>query len=109
MIPVQLFIMRGRGPSRVRPGLKLLHKRHMSSENLRHPQTGEPDDGFRNLAKMLSLDYFRIHIPQAPTPEDPVPEAPEARSEREGLVGGTAVGKRATWHVDDVRVEKGRF
>lgn len=76
----------------------------LQPETLRHPQTGEPHNGFRNLANMLRLDYFRIHVPQVPPPK-----APEVRSERKGLYGGKIVEKRDSWHVDDVRVDKARF
>ncbi|KAH8909280.1 hypothetical protein BR93DRAFT_875933 [Coniochaeta sp. PMI_546] len=62
----------------------------LQPETLRHPQTGSPHNGFRNLANMLRLDYFRIH------------------AERRDRSSKT-VEKRDAWHVDDVQVEKERF
>ncbi|OIW33035.1 hypothetical protein CONLIGDRAFT_570238 [Coniochaeta ligniaria NRRL 30616] len=56
----------------------------LQPESLRKPQTGSPHNGFRNLANMLRLDYFRVHVPQT-------------------------VEKRDAWHVDDVQIGKDRF
>lgn len=70
----------------------------MQPETLRNPQTGSPHNGFRNLANMLRLDYFRIHVPQV--------SAESGRSDRSS---GKTVGKRDAWHVDDVQVDKERF
>jgi protein O-GlcNAc transferase len=75
----------------------------MQPETLRNPETGSPHNGFRNLANMLRLDYFRIHVPQvsAKTPE----EGNAARTES----GRKAAEKRDGWHIDDVQVDKDRF
>lgn len=75
----------------------------LQPETLRNPQTGSPHNGFRNLAGMLRLDYFRIHVPQVP-----VTAGEEAKARRRAS-SSKAVEKRDGWHVDDVQVDKDRF
>jgi protein O-GlcNAc transferase len=76
----------------------------LQPETMRDPQTGQTHNGFRNLANMLRLNYFRIHVPQVPAPPDE-----KARSDRRSLYGKRTVEKRASWHVDNVKVDKDRF
>jgi protein O-GlcNAc transferase len=76
----------------------------MQPETLRHPQTGEPHNGFRNLANMLRLDYFRIHVPQVSAKS-----GEETKAGKRDQDGRNVVEKRAGWHGDDVQVDKERF
>ena len=76
----------------------------MQPQMLWNPQTSQPHDGFRNLANMLRLGYFRIHVPQVAAKKDG-----NAKARRDDKEGPKAGDKRNDWHVDDVQVDKQRF
>ncbi|RKU47741.1 hypothetical protein DL546_003665 [Coniochaeta pulveracea] len=76
----------------------------LQPETLRDPQTGKTHNGFRNLANMLSLGYFRVHVPQVPPLTEEM-TGPDGRD----LHRDKAIEKRASWHFEDVGVDKVSF
>ncbi|KAI9166287.1 glycosyltransferase family 61 protein [Paramyrothecium foliicola] len=59
--------------------------------------------GFRNVANMRGLDYFRVHAQAVPSTNNQVQPQGSAKQ------GTTNQPRRRDWHEDDIFIEESRF